>query len=72
LKEAKPWFDTQNNSLVYVFDAGGTTGKVAIRVNYVSKVIGGGKRHSAKGNFIRTGGAIDASHIKEPEYKPLS
>jgi hypothetical protein len=72
LKSAKPWFDTKDPALIYIFDVGGDVGKVAVRVNYREKVRdAAGNRHRVKSNFIRTGGLVDAQHITEPAYIPL-
>ena len=39
-------------------------GKVAVRVNYTSKVQIGGRRDKLTSNFIRTGGGIDPGDIE--------
>ena len=44
LEGATPYFDTTDTALVYVFDAPEGKGKVAVRVNYTSKVRAQGKR----------------------------
>lgn len=72
LEDATPYWDTANSTLVYVFDAPGGLGKVAVRVNYASKLREGGVRDKLTSNFIRTGGRIDPFNITEGgQYVPL-
>ena len=63
LKDATPYLDTQDTGLIYVFDAPGGLGKVAVRVNYTSKVQLGGKRDKLTSNFVRTGGVIEPADL---------
>ncbi len=60
LRQADVYYDTANDSLIYVFEAG--LEKVAIRVNYTTKITGASGRRKEKANFIKTGGAIDGIH----------
>jgi len=63
LEKATPYLDTVDAGIVYVFDASVGLGKVAVRVNYASKVRAGGKRDRMTSNFIRTGGLIDPVNV---------
>jgi hypothetical protein len=72
LRDAEPWFDTTDPALIYVFDAGGDAGKIALRINYRDKIRdAAGIRHRIQSNFVRTGGIVEASDVQEPHYKPL-
>lgn len=64
LETATPYLDTEDTALVYVFDAPEGLGKVAVRVNYTSKVQQGGKRDKLTSNFIRTGGTVETKSIE--------
>lgn len=64
LETATPYLDTADQALVYVFDAPEGLGKVAVRVNYTSKVQAGGKRDKLTSNFIRTGGLVETKSIE--------
>lgn len=68
LNRAVPYLDTGNNTLIYVFDLPGVTGKVVIRVNYLNKVRDGGTRKNITSNFIVTGGVIGETDIGESRY----
>jgi hypothetical protein len=63
LEKATPYLDTVDAGIVYVFDAPEGLGKVAVRVNYASKVRAGGKRDRMTSNFIRTGGLVEEFNI---------
>lgn len=63
LDTAVPYLDTADTALVYVLDAPQGPGKVAVRVNYTSRVQKGGKRDKLTSNFIRTGGLLDESNV---------
>lgn len=71
LEKATPYLDSADGGLLYVFDAPEGVGKVAVRVNYASKVNAGGKRDRLTSNFIRTGGLVDANNIGETRYVEL-
>lgn len=72
LKTATPYLDTEDVGLVYVFDAPEGLGKVAVRVNYASKVQAGEKRERVTSNFIRTGGVIEPENLTQnPRYVEL-
>ncbi len=71
LEKATPYLDTVDAGIVYVFDAPEGLGKVAVRVNYASKVRAGVKRDRMTSNFVRTGGLIDANNIGEVRYVEL-
>ncbi len=72
LKTATPYLDTVDAGIVYVFEAPEGLGKVAVRVNYTSKVNDGAKRDKLTSNFIRTGGLIEPADIRAGgRYVPL-
>lgn len=73
MERAVVYLDTHDSALVYVFDAQEGTGKVVVRVNYISKVQIGGKRDKLASNFVRTGGVIEPFNITEGgQYVPLA
>jgi hypothetical protein len=71
LDEAAVYFDTNNGTLLYAFDAPGITGKVIVRVNYTNKVRAAGKRQNIVSNFIATGGVIEKANLAESRYVRL-
>lgn len=63
LNTATPYLDTTDTALVYVFDAPEGIGKIAVRVNYTSKVHVDGARTRLTSNFIRTGGLLSPDNV---------
>lgn len=62
-------WDTQNPALLYVFDAPGETrlGKVAVRVNYETRVrpAGGEKKITVRTNQVRTAGLVSEITLQD-------
>jgi hypothetical protein len=71
LQTAKPYLDTQDQALLYVFELPDVIGKVVIRLNRVEKISGGGQRQKVLANFIVTGGIIRAENLSGDRYLPL-
>ncbi len=53
----------KDTALIYVFDAPEGIGKVAVRVNYTSKVRIDGQRNKLASNFVRTGGMLAPDNV---------
>lgn len=69
---ATVYLDTADLALIYVFDTADGLGKLAVRVNFVSKVqTGSGQRSKLTSNFIRTGGLIEERNMGESRYIEL-
>lgn len=72
LEDAVPYLDQLDQALAYAFDAPDGRGKVVVRINYRQKVRQGDKRDRLTGNFVRTGGMVEAADIiNNPRYLPL-
>jgi hypothetical protein len=62
------YLDTADQALVYAIDAGGTLGKVVVRVNYNAKGQFDGVRGRVTSNFVQTGGQVQLSDLRPPRY----
>ncbi|MDR0701311.1 MAG: phage head morphogenesis protein [Azoarcus sp.] len=73
LRQGEAYFDAADPALVYVIDGVLKTGKVAIRVDYHSKLrdATSGKRKQRVANFIRTGGLLRDGDMSEKRYVKL-
>jgi hypothetical protein len=72
LAGADIYLDIQDAALVYAFDYDEHKGKIVVKVNYSEKIrTEDGKRARVVGNFISTGGVVEAYNLTSNKYMLL-
>lgn len=72
LENATPYWDKVKKNLIYAIDLGPKVGKFAVEINYNEKGWFDGVRAKLVSNFVRTGGLVKPTSLKDTKYVALN